>query len=197
MPHLTGTAGSGERLTSRYSDLTGVYGNIQTPSKISGTIYNPDVTFGVDQVLGTSLQSKTTFLRQCGRGELNKQLLSRSKEILDIFETEKLDPMDVSINFNSLKAVVLELWRTAAKSSQFHQDILAILESALLALNSPEKKHISLFREAIIDLGQEILSQPHVDVIRHRFIKEGFTPLAIMSLIEDKEESDDGGNKTG
>jgi len=121
-----------------------------------------------------------------GKG-LNKSLLERAKSIIDGFNCD--DVMDATVNLESLRGIVLQLWKSATNSSQFHQDILAILESAIISVEYPNKDQLTVFREAVIDLGNNVLTQAHVDVIRRRFISEGFSPLALLSEVEDGDDS--------
>jgi len=126
------------------------------------------------------------FKSDVGKG-LNKPFLERAKSIIDSFKPD--DVMDAKVNLEALRGILLQLWNSAASSSQFHQDILATLESAMLTVESPNEGQLSVFREAIVDLENCVLTQAHVDVIRRLFIGEGFSPLALLSEIEDGDES--------
>jgi len=117
---------------------------------------------------------------------LNKSLLKRAKDIIDSFNHH--DVMEATIDLESLKGIVLQLWESATNGTQFHQEILATLESAILSVESPNESQLSAFKEAVMDLGNDVLTQAHVDVIRRRFISEGFSPLALLTEIEDVDD---------
>ena len=119
-----------------------------------------------------------------GKG-LSKSLLERAKSIIESFKCD--DTFDATINFDSLRGIILELWESARESTQFHQQILGILESAILSIEMPNQKQLLVFREAIVDLGHDVLTPAHVDVIRTQFVNHGFTPLALLSEIEDED----------
>ena len=119
-------------------------------------------------------------------GGLNKSLLKRAKDIIDSFNHH--DVMEATIDLESLKGIVLQLWESATNGTQFHQEILATLESAILSVESPNESQLSAFKEAVMDLGNDVLTQAHVDVIRRRFISEGFSPLALLTEIEDVDD---------
>lgn len=121
-----------------------------------------------------------------GKG-LNKSLLVRAKEILESFDANNL--VESSVDLESLRGIVLQLWESAINSSQFHQQILAILESAILTIELPNQEQLSLFREAVIDLGHDLLTQAQVDIIQRQFISRGFSPLALLGDTEDSDGS--------
>jgi hypothetical protein len=118
-------------------------------------------------------------------GQMDSDLLRRAEEIIEGFSTD--DPMVCVVDRESLCSVILQLWETASRCSQFHQDILAILENALLSTEKPEAKHLSLFREAINDLRFNVLTQAHVSVIQQRFIADGLSPLALLTEVDDHD----------
>jgi len=137
----------------------------------------------------TPQRAKTTLAqdRKAATGALDKSLLERAKSIIDGFNCD--DIMDATINLESLRGIVLQLWESATSGTQFHQAILAILESALISVESPNEGQLSVFREAISDLENDVLTQAHIDVIQRRFIGEGFSPLALLSEIEEGDDS--------
>lgn len=119
-----------------------------------------------------------------GKG-LNKSLLDRAKSIVESFKFD--DAFDATIDFDSLRGIILELWESARDSTQFHRQILGILESAILSVEIPSQEQLSVFREAIIDLGHDVLTTSHVDVIHMQFMNQGFSPLALLSELEDED----------
>jgi hypothetical protein len=118
---------------------------------------------------------------------LDMSLLNRAKSIIDGFNPS--DVIESAVNLESLRGIVLQLWESATNASQFHQEILANLESAILSVECPTKSQLAAFKEAVTDLRSDVLTQAHVNVIRKRFIREGFSPLAILSQIENADDS--------
>lgn len=114
---------------------------------------------------------------------LDRSLLNRANNIIDSLDHR--DVVESTVHLESLRGIVLQLWEIAATSSQAHQEILAVLESAILSIESPNEGQLSAFKEAVMDLGNDVLTQAHVDVIRRRFIGEGFSPLALLSELKD------------
>lgn len=125
--------------------------------------------------------------KKAANGGLDKSLLKRAGSIVENFNVSGV--MDAAIDLESLRGVLLQLWQSATDSTQFHQEILTILESAVISVESPTPTQLSAFREAIIDLGRDVLAQVHIDVIRRRFISEGFSPLALLSEIKNGDSS--------
>ena len=125
--------------------------------------------------------------KKAANGGLDKSLLKRTRNIVENFNVSSV--MDAAIDLESLRGVLLQLWQSATDSTQFHQEILAILESAVISVESPTPTQLSAFREAIIDLERDVLAQVHIDVIRRRFISEGFSPLALLSEIKNGDSS--------
>jgi hypothetical protein len=120
-------------------------------------------------------------------GKMDRKILARAEEILYGFDIE--DPIASRVDRESFCGVVLQLWEGANECSDFHQDILAILENGVLSTENFQPKHLSLFMEAIKDLKNDVLTQAHVEVINHRFIAEGLSPLALLSEIEEENGS--------
>lgn len=118
---------------------------------------------------------------------LDKSLLLRARDILESFDANDL--VQSSVDLESLRGIVVQLWESAANSTQFHQQILAILESAILTIELPNQEQLSLFREAVIDLGHDVLTQAQVDIIQRQFISKGFSPLALLGDTEDSDGS--------
>jgi hypothetical protein len=83
----------------------------------------------------------------------------------------------------------MALWESAADCSQFHQDILAILENAVTCMRAddtlaPTESRLRVLREALNDLRQPQLAGAHVEVARSQFIREGFPPLGFADANE-------------
>jgi len=171
------------------SILTGtVELEVSTLSKgASGDKYWFNETLSVSEDLPKAVQAPLDSRKQFAVGSLDKSLLERAKDIVESLRVN--DVMDTAINLDSLRGIVLQLWESATNSTQFHQEILALLESAVISIDSPNEDQLSVFREAIIDLENDVLAQAHVDVIRRQFIKRGCSPLAVLSEIEDSDDS--------
>jgi len=122
------------------------------------------------------------------RGTLDQGLLTRAIAIIDSFEGT--DVIGTCVNVESLRGIVYQLWNSAVATTRFHQDILAALESALLSIETPTSGQISILREALIDLGQKVLTQAHVEIIRSEFVSRGFSPLALLSNTEACEDGE-------
>jgi len=121
-------------------------------------------------------------------GILDQLLLRRAIEIVDSFEG--CDVIDASVNLESLRGIVTQLWNSAVGSTRFHQDILAGLESGILSIEVPTPGQLSVIREALTDLSQKVLTQAHVEIIRSEFVSRGFSPLALLSNTEAGEDSE-------
>lgn len=150
--------------------------------------YGPNETTGANVEVSHRMRPPLSENGSASSGSLDKSLLKRAKIIIDSF-----DPSDVigsAINTETLRGIVLQLWESATNATLFHQEILAAIESAVLSVESPSMNQLSAFKEAIMDLGSDVLAQAHLDVIRRRFIAEGFNPLALLSQVEDGDDCD-------
>lgn len=168
---------------------TGTSGLEPTGVTASGSLavgqYSPNETLGANVEAPQRRRPPLAENGKAASGGLDKSLLERAKTIIDCFNPD--DVMDVTINLESLRGIILNLWESATNSTKFHQEILAILESAMLSVESPHEDHLSVFREAILDIGSDVLTQANAEVIRRRFINTGFSPLALLSEIEDDD----------
>lgn len=194
MDTINTTNGVGEILLEDFK--TESFGTGTSGSEISGgASLAPDTSAILHSVetLGANEQPPCERLQRSlgptkiASAHLDKSLLERAKTTLEDFNIN--DAMQATIDLGSLRGVVLQLWETAATSTQFHKEILAILEAAVISLESPNEGQLSVLREAIIDLQNDVLAQAHVDVIRRQFINEGFSPLALISEIENGDNS--------
>ena len=184
--------GAAEELTG---DLQGI-GFVSSAERIGITTHSSSSIYKYDADETRGASEETVERRKvplaghgkAGNGELDKSLLKRAKSIIDSFNCD--DVMEATVYLESLRGIVLQLWESATTTTQFHQEILAILESAILPIDSPNRTQLSVFREAIMDLGSDVLTQAHVEVIRRQFINEGFSPLALLSEIEDGDDCD-------
>lgn len=144
------------------------------------------ISYHTQGVSGEKSWGKKTSLKVSKKalsGRLDETLLKRAESIIDGFDY--VDPLNATVNMESLRGVVFELWESAATSSEYHQDILAALESAILSIDIPNEDQLSVFREAIRDLRNGVLTAEHVDIIRRQFAVNGFSPLALLDEAED------------
>ena len=182
--------------------IRGVSGGISSTG-ITGAQPTKAATLPTSDAAGTEIGSQTRGISQresqeakrpleapkkALKGALDKALLKRAESIIDGFDFD--NPLSVTVNMESLQGVSLGLWESATTSGQYHQDILAALESAILSIEVPNEDQLSVFREAIRDLGNKILTEEHIDIIRQQFIANGFSPLALLSEVEDEDSSD-------
>lgn len=113
-------------------------------------------------------------------GHLDKKILNRVSDLIETLQEES-DPLTYDITYQSLRINVTSLWESAATASEFHQDILAVLEAGLLSIDEPGGDHLDAFREAVLDLESDPITQAHVNVIRRRFMDCGINPLAMLA----------------
>lgn len=118
---------------------------------------------------------------------LDKALLKRAVAILGSFDPD--DVVTAQVDMDALRGLVLELWENAQSATQDHQDILALIEEAVLSVDSLTEDQVSGLREGFRDLEKPVLGQVHVDVIRGRLIGQGFSPLALLSELADHGDS--------
>lgn len=141
---------------------------------------------------GANVDKKQQQLVHSGRNGkaicsiLDRTLLIRASEIIEGFDPDEI--IDSTVNIESLRGIVLQLWETAKDATQFHQEILALLESAILSVENLNQEQLSVIREATKDLQNEVLAQVHVDIMRRRFLNVGFSPLTILSEIDGKDD---------
>ncbi len=194
------TVGSNYGLTGR--DQTGADFGF-TPSGLTTEVvqsdkiiihreYSTDKTLGAntEETAGRGSVSLTTSATL--RGSLDNSLLKRAADIIESFKAE--DPISAVNDLESLRGIILQLWENAAEATQYHQEILSLLESAMLSVEHPSEGMLRCFREAILDLQNTVLSQANVDVIRRQFIRQGFSPLALLSDSEDMDGDDNDDN---
>jgi hypothetical protein len=130
-------------------------------------------------------------MRPTGRGnkrrpKIDQSLLMRAAGLLD--GIEDLNDEDLTLTLEALRCVVFELWISVAEATQFHQSILAIVESFLLSREHLDPGQAIALRGAIKDLNLPLLGEQHVEVIRSQFIDQGLKPLAILSEYNDADE---------
>ncbi|MGD0078172.1 MAG: hypothetical protein ABSB91_06060 [Sedimentisphaerales bacterium] len=181
----TGRLGSGGIIT------LGEHTVVSEQSTPSGHDYFDDGTLPATEErerLGRETLS-SSVTRIPATGKMDRELLSRAENIVEGFNID--DPLTSRVDRDSLCGAVLQLWEKSNKCSDYHQDILAILENGLLSTEKFEMRHLSVFREAIKDLQNETLTQAHIDVIQRRFMEEGMSPLALLTEVDKSGESKD------
>ncbi len=161
-------------------------------------------TSGSSQDAGITLEarkaSRTTdrepVARQVRRepgatGQIDAALLRKALEIVDsIVPTHEIN---TPLFLAALGGTVLEMWESAATSSEYHQDILATLENAVRAATvsgSVTEQQLSAFREALTDLALTRLVRENAKVVRSEFIRQGFGPLAFMGEPDEIENGE-------
>ena len=165
-------------------------GSLALPSWPSDGVVASSQTEGICKHESRGVGTSLPVYKKPLRGSLDQSLLKRAESIIDGYEP--LDPLDATLNMESLQGIVLGLWESAAGSSQYHQDILAALESAVLSIESPDESQLSVFREAIRDLSNNVLTEEHVEIMRQQFIARGFSPLALLDEVEDEGSTENG-----
>ena len=146
-------------------------------------------THGTQGKFQSQFRAEPTQGRQVGRGQIDRVLIDRATEIVD-----SLDPGDsytFTIDLAALGSIVFGMWASAVSSSDQHQAILAILEQAVLSATTLQDAQISVLRSALGDLSSEVLGESHVEVTRARFIDEGFSPMALLSEIDNITDEPD------
>jgi hypothetical protein len=120
-----------------------------------------------------------------GPGRIDAGLIRKAFGIIE--STDQDDPCEIAINLNSLLGCAMDMWDNAARSAEPYQDVLASLESALrqavrVAHITPGQ--MNAVREAINYLSQSHLARANAQVVRERFVREGFGPLSFAGQSE-------------
>lgn len=124
-------------------------------------------------------------------GQIDAGLLRKTLEFVD--SIVPTDEINTPLFLAALGGTVLEMWESAATSSEYHQDILATLENAVRASTvsgSVTEQQLSAFREALTDLAQTRLVRKNAEVVRLEFIRQGFGPLAFVDEPEEIEHEE-------
>jgi hypothetical protein len=124
--------------------------------------------------------------RAYGAGKLDPSLLDRASELLD--GIENASPEQMSLTIESLRFVACELWHSAEKASQYHQSLLALVEGMLLANECLNANQAATLRGAISDLASNSLNENYLDVVRSRFVDDGYSPLSVLSSMEANDD---------
>lgn len=120
-------------------------------------------------------------------------LIVKAQDILDSIDPG--DPLETALQLTAFAGTVMEVWESAETASAHHCDILAILENAaILASRSAfaTDDQLRAFREALVDLRQDRLVAENVEIIRGRFLHEGFPPLGYAQGSESDDDDSAG-----
>jgi hypothetical protein len=112
-------------------------------------------------------------------------VLACAKELISDLDPD--DQIALTVNLAEAGTVVASLWEYSQQVTPIHRQILAALDTAMLAALAAEKisaEQISAFLEAIGDLGMETVSEVQAEAIRSRLIDLGKKPLFIVGNAE-------------
>ena len=115
------------------------------------------------------------------RGYVDPSLLDKARQVIESIEID--DEFDTALYLTALAGGLLEMWETAAISSETHRDILATAEAGARQAarsGSITAAQLSTLREAVSDLAQPILSPENAEFLREQFVREGFGPLGFV-----------------
>jgi hypothetical protein len=146
-----------------------------------------NATLGADEEAPQSVSSRAGIGQPPVSKGLDRALLRRAISILESFDVR--DVVAAQLNMDALRGLVLDLWESAQSATQLHQDILALIEEAVLSVTSLSEAQVLVLKEGFRDLANPILVQVHVDLIRDRLSAQGFSPLALLSELRDDDIS--------
>jgi hypothetical protein len=159
-----------------------------TKGNVSGRkASSTNATLGADEEPAQLMTRRAGTQHPSAPRGLDKALLKRAVAILESFDSH--DVVATELDMDALRGLVLELWESAQSATQLHQDILALIEGAVLSVNSLKQAQILALKEGFSDLANAILVQVHVDLMRDRLIAQGFSPLALLSELADDGSS--------
>jgi len=98
------------------------------------------------------------------------------------------DQFETQLQLVSLSGTTMEMWETAAESSEAHQEVLAILENGVRQVARDgmlSDEQLSAIREALRELPQAVLVRSIVETIRVRFLSAGFGPMAFAEDVRE------------
>ncbi len=113
---------------------------------------------------------------------IDQNLLNKSKRLLikiSIYHDENF--------IKELAYLLCEMWETAKDTTERHQSILAVLESAVLTIIGydghifDDPTYLGVFSKALDKLSQNDLKDEDVQYIRSAFIQEGFGTMPWLS----------------
>ncbi len=125
-----------------------------------------------------------------GIGNIDADLIRKATEITESLSLD--DYFDTQLHLTALQGLACDMWASASESSELHQELLAVFESAVRQTNADgdaTHQQLDLFRECLCDLSRPSLVRAHAEVLRSQFIRMGFKPLAFLD--EPNEQSDE------
>ncbi len=127
---------------------------------------------------------KPSVVPERNRNRIDREQLENAIEIVEGIDLDVPDDADLAIA--SLVSIVGQMWSSATHASQEHQELLAILESALLSRTNETLTpgHVRVFREVLLDLRREELTAANVEVVQSQFLDEGFGPLSPFTDVD-------------
>jgi len=146
-----------------------------------------NATLGADEETPQLITSRAGPQRPAVPKGLDKGLLRRAISIVESFDPH--DAVAAQLDMEALRGLVLELWESAQSATQLHQDILTLIEEAVLSVDSLNQSQVLVLKEGFRDLENPILVQFHADSIRDQLIAQGFSPLALLTELADDGNS--------
>lgn len=124
--------------------------------------------------------------RQVDRREgLDSRLLGRAREILEGIDLES--PEEIVLCLPAMRGIAVELWRSAIKASREHQDLLALVENALISWDCLDEKRAKSLLGCFRDLSAPLVTEAHLDVARSLLVRCGWNPLGFLGEGADGE----------
>lgn len=133
-----------------------------------------------DEAAFQPTQGAPSSLRS-GIGNIDVALIRKATEITESISLD--DSFDTQLHLTSLQGLACDMWASASESSEVHQELLAVFESAVIQTNADgtaTPQQLDLFRECLCDLSRPSLVPAHAEVLRSQFIRIGFKPLAFL-----------------
>ena len=134
---------------------------------------------------------KPSVVPERNRNRIDEEPIDDAIELIEGIDLDVPDDADLAIA--SLLSIVGRMWPSTTRASQEHQELLAILESALLGRTDETLTpgHVRVFREVLLDLRREELTPANVEVVQSQFLDEGFGPLSPFSGVDVRSSATD------
>lgn len=119
--------------------------------------------------------------RATGKGRIDEVLLRKAQEL--VIAVDSSDLLAGQASLSALGGILFELWTSADRCSEMHQDILATVESAAKQANHEgllTQEQQAFLVEALGYLGQHDLVCAKVDVVQSDYVDVGFAPLPFL-----------------
>jgi hypothetical protein len=108
--------------------------------------------------------------------------IARALEILDDLDHD--DEAAMAVQLADLAGTLCGLWETAYGADQWHKAILALAEGAATLWKQVSPEQMEILKQAVEYLSHDVLTDTHVSIVRDRFIRAGYNPLAILGGFE-------------